>query len=473
MLVSFDEIEQGILRSYAAKGEGEYNEFEVKASSIQNAGLGLYSTGKKIFKPGEVILIYGGRLNQEKDKVDKVDKVDKENKVDDEYIFQELDFKINGDPRLEPMDGQTATIASYANDGKFGQEKVLTNAEYELIEIPKDHMIIKNYSEYTNYLLALISKRKILKNEEIFVDYSDDFWNTHFINKIKDLLGFGVACSFTDANGNIRVYIGTIMELGCDFTIVWSDADSELPIEIQEKLNEIESNKPLYWKKKYEVFQNFYLAGSDVFYPKDTPIVHPLINKNITLKKKLMGRRIKGKRKQYQLQNWKIDSIKNTEDTEDESNIVITITRNESQIEESFDMNLNVFQKKLKSGIIIIQDKTFTNHDGFDIPFLNNDVKYRLEDSFGCESFCKSIAEQQQIDELKKTEKEIESKIVHKGNYNKDDKEDENSFVDRKRPNPIQVSNLNKRSRATETPETEKNKRLNILAEVASKIKIS
>ena len=459
MEVSFDEIKQGLLRSHAAKGERKYNEFEVKASSIQNAGLGLYSTGKKIFKPGEIILIYGGRLNHEKDKEDK------ENKEDDEYIFHELDFKINGDPKLEPIDGQTATIASYANDGKFGQENDLTNAEYELIEIPKDHMIIKNYSEYTNYLLAIISKRKILKNEEIFVDYSDDFWNTHFINKIKDLLGFGVACSFTDANGNIRVYIGTIMELGCDFTIVWSDADSELPIEIQEKLNEIESNKPLYWKKKYEVFQNFYLAGSDIFYPKDTSIVHPLINKNIILKKKIMGRRMKGRRKKHQLQNWKIDSIKNTEDTKDEGNIVITITRNESQIEESFDMNLNVFQKKLKSGIIIIQDKIFTNHDGFDIPFLNNDVKYRLEDSFGCESFCKSITEQQQIDELKKMEKEIESKIVHKD----DDTEDENSFEGRKRPNPIQVSNLNKRSRATETPETEK--RLNILAEVASKIK--
>ena len=68
---------------------------------------------------------------------------------------------------------------------------------------------------------------------------------------------------------------------------------------------------------------------------------------------------IKGRRKKHQLQNWKIDSIKNTEDTKDESNIVITITRNESQIEESFDMNLNVFQKKLKSGIIIIKEKTF------------------------------------------------------------------------------------------------------------------
>ena len=157
-------------------------------------------------------------------------------------------------------------------------------------------------------------------------------------------------------------------------------------------------------KELYEIFLNFHLAGSDIFYPKDTPIVHPLINKPIIIKRIGKGKRLNGK-KNFQWQNWKISSIRNIEDVKDDSDIIIMITRNTPKIKESLKLTLIEFQEKLMKGKIIIKEKTFINHDGFDIPFLNDDVKYRLEDSVGCESFCKSIPELLQIDELERQEK--------------------------------------------------------------------
>jgi SET domain-containing protein len=130
------------------------NTFIVKESNIKNAGNGVFYSGREILKKGEILFEYEGIVLGGK---------------------KERAFRSNRSFNLgNGYEIYGTGIASFINDGL---EYFSTNCEFFTI-INSSTGDIK-FSEESSKKVFIRSTRDIYSNEELYIDYGNEFWKVH------------------------------------------------------------------------------------------------------------------------------------------------------------------------------------------------------------------------------------------------------------------------------------------------------
>jgi len=124
----------------------------VDVSSLPNAGNGLFA--KRPITAGMRLTFYGGRRFKQKDM---------HHHENSQYVFGPVDGFFY-DAKNEKRDSY---LGRFAND-PIGPTRIKGNADKVNATISRDHI----YAEET----SVFSLRSIEPGEEIFVDYSEDYW---------------------------------------------------------------------------------------------------------------------------------------------------------------------------------------------------------------------------------------------------------------------------------------------------------